>query len=142
MRRICKETVSATCLLWLIGTFVALMGCGYDVGSDESEASAATELTITVWPSGRGGAQREWTLRCDPPGGTLPEPARACSALSAELLKPVPPETICTQIYGGPQVARVRGRLEGRPVDAEFSRTNGCEIHRWNQLQFLFPVKI
>jgi hypothetical protein len=57
-------------------------------------------------------------------------------------LRPLPPDTICTQIYGGPQTARVHGRLRGRPVDARFSRTNGCEIHRWDGVRFLLPVKI
>ena len=125
-----------------MATFLALMtGCAY-AGSSDTEASPATDLTITVWPRGADGLQRQWTLRCDPPGGTLPNPSRACGSLSAELLKPLPRDTICTQIYGGPQAAHVRGSLDGRPIDARFGRTNGCEIHQWNQLGFLFPVKI
>jgi hypothetical protein len=62
--------------------------------------------------------------------------------LTRQALEPLPADSICTQIYGGPQKARVRGRLDGRPVDARFSRVNGCEIHRWDQLRFLFPVRI
>ncbi len=35
---------------------------------------------------------------------------------------------VCTQIYGGPQAARVRGAIDGERVDRRFTRTNGCEI--------------
>lgn len=130
--------------------FLLLMtGCGSGSGSgtSTSEPPAATtapstELTISVQPQGIGGPTRTWTLRCNPPGGSLPRAAAACERLSAEALQPIPPDTICTQIYGGPQTARVRGRLEGRPVDARFGRSNGCEIHSWNSVKFLFPVKI
>lgn len=131
-----------------MGCFLLLMaGCGAWSGSSETEAPStttapSTELTITVQPQGRGGPTRTWTLRCDPPGGSLPSAAAACERLSAEALRPIPPDTICTQIYGGPQTARVRGRLEGRPIDARFGRSNGCEIHSWNRVKFLFPVKI
>ncbi|MGA9762584.1 MAG: hypothetical protein WBQ14_09185 [Gaiellaceae bacterium] len=50
----------------------------------------------------------------------------------------MPTGTACTQIYGGPQVAHVRGRLAGRPIDADFSRNDGCQIARWDRLGFLF----
>ena len=53
----------------------------------------------------------------------------------------VPAGTICTEIYGGPQVARVVGLLEGRKVWARFTRTNGCQISRWNKLSpWLLPA--
>lgn len=106
-------------------------------GSDSASASSTT-LTITVQPQGSGGPARTWTLRCDPPGGNLPRARAACARLRPAALRPLPPDTICTQIYGGPQTARVRGRVDGRPVDTRFSRANGCEIHRWDQLRFLF----
>jgi Subtilisin inhibitor-like len=133
-----------------MGCCLALIaGCGQFGGSDDDDesgsgagTSAATELTISVQPQGAGGPAREWTLRCDPAGGTLPRAQEACSQLTAEALEPLAPGTVCTQIYGGPQKARVRGRIDGSPVDARFSRTNGCEIHRWDTLRFLFPVRI
>jgi hypothetical protein len=52
---------------------------------------------------------------------------------------PVPRDVACTEIYGGPQVASVVGRIAGKDFQATFSRTNGCEIARWNRVQFLFP---
>ena len=128
--------------------FLLLMtGCGPWSDTSETEppsttTAPSTELTITVRPQGTGGPTRTWTLRCKPTGGSLPRPAAACERLRAEALRPVPPDTICTQIYGGPQTARVRGRLEGRPIDVRFGRSNGCEIHSWNRVKFLLPVKI
>jgi hypothetical protein len=122
-----------------------MTACAPLAGSDSesgSSSAAATELTIAVQPSGSSGPTRTWTLRCDPPGGSLPRARTACARLSPEALRPLPPGTICTQIYGGPQTARVRGRVDGRAVDVRFSRTNGCEIHRWDGVRFLLPVRI
>jgi hypothetical protein len=45
---------------------------------------------------------------------------------------------MCTAIYGGPQIARVRGTFEGHTVRATFNRVGGCEIDRWNRVSFLF----
>jgi hypothetical protein len=45
----------------------------------------------------------------------------------------VPANVACTEIYGGPATARVRGTLNGESVDARLSRTNGCEIARWGR---------
>ena len=45
---------------------------------------------------------------------------------------PVPADQMCTQIYGGPETATVRGTWQGERVDASFSRQNGCEIARWD----------
>jgi hypothetical protein len=42
-------------------------------------------------------------------------------------------------VYGGPAVAEVEGLIGGRAVKAQFERRDGCEIHRWDGLRFLFP---
>jgi hypothetical protein len=108
-------------------------------------SSSHTALTVTFWENGQRTSDPEvWTLRCDPARGTLPRPAVACRKLAAggwRLVVPVPASAICTQIYGGPQVARVVGTLEGRRVWARFTRENGCQIARWNRLSpWLFPA--
>jgi hypothetical protein len=104
----------------------------------------SAQLTVTVWPEGRGRAAKVWTLRCGPVGGTLPGRAAACRRLAAAPRgwAPYPPTTVCSQIYAGPQVALVRGLFYGRRVSATFSRRNGCEIARWKRLSFLFPVRL
>ena len=103
-----------------------------------------TSLVVTYWPEGDMSSKRvRWTLRCDPAGGTLPRPARACAKLAAggvKLFAPIPPNTACTEIYGGPQKARVVGVVGGKRVWASFSRENGCHIGRWQRLSpWLLP---
>ena len=103
---------------------------------------ASTSLHITVWPNGQGHpGGKTYTLRCAPAGGTLPRPAAACTRL-ARLTHPfaaTPRDTVCTQIYGGPQQALVTGRFRGHAIRARFSRTDGCEIARWDRVRLLFP---
>ena len=102
---------------------------------------AQTALRVTVWPKGTGGRHHAWTLRCAPPGGSLPRAARACRLLAPlrRPFRPVPANVACTDIYGGPETALVTGSFKGRRVRAVFKRTNGCEIARWNRVRFLFP---
>ncbi|MBT2531184.1 serine protease inhibitor [Arthrobacter sp. ISL-48] len=69
---------------------------------------------------------------------TLPDPEAALAAVERfgeDLFFPKPgPPRLCTQQYGGPQVAVVTGTLHSRAVNATFLRTDGCEIARWNAL--------
>lgn len=116
-------------------------GCGSesgDGGADTArgEPMPATALTITFWPEGRTGPAQEAELTCDPGGGTHPSPAEACKALraNADALAPLPPDSICTQIYGGAQEAEITGVLDGDEIQATFSRQNGCEIDRWDRM--------
>jgi hypothetical protein len=95
-----------------------------------------------VWPSGRSGDKNEATLTCSPPGGTLANADEACRRL-ARLEHPFrrpPGQDICTEIYGGPAVAEIRGTFQDEQVDATFARSDGCEIALWDRHQFLFPV--
>ncbi|MGH3016510.1 MAG: SSI family serine proteinase inhibitor, partial [Gaiellaceae bacterium] len=88
-------------------------GCGSEASDDPPAAGGtepdppATALTVAYRPDGRDGAAREATLTCDPAGGTHPRPAEACEALraNADALAPLPPDLMCTQIYGGPEEA-------------------------------------
>jgi hypothetical protein len=131
----------------LVTVLVAATGtlgfwCSGEAGSAAAGARTA-DLRIAVWPAGKEKAARpvRWTLRCGPVGGTLPRRQRACARLLA-LRRPfrgVPPGIACTEIYGGPNVAEVRGSLRGRRVAARFTRTDGCQIERWNRVRFLLP---
>ena len=93
-------------------------------------------MTITFWPQGREGDSQEATLTCEPTTGTHPNPEAACQALLADpaALEPVPPDSACTMIFGGPEQATVVGVVNGEQVDAEFSRSNGCELDRWDRM--------
>lgn len=73
---------------------------------------------------------------------TVPDPAAALAALEQSGEKiffpaSAPPQN-CTQQYGGPEVATVTGTFKGRDVNAAFSRTDGCQISRWQALAPLF----
>lgn len=109
--------------------------------SDSPDPSpGAAELTIVV--DDGTGQQTTWTLTCDPVGGTHPDPAAACAALTAHGATALPPkrkDVACTEVYGGPQKATIRGTWQGKPVRSSFSRTDGCEISRWDQLKGLLP---
>ncbi len=69
---------------------------------------------------------------------TLPDPDAALEAVERfgeDIFFPQPgPPKLCTQQYGGPQVALVTGTFHGREVTATFKRTDGCEIARWKAL--------
>jgi hypothetical protein len=103
---------------------------------------ASTSLNITVWPHGAGNpGKHNYTLTCAPVRGTLPHRAAACTKLMKvqNPFAPTPKGIACTQIYGGPQEALVTGRFRGNLIRAHFGRKDGCQIARWNRVQFLFP---
>jgi subtilisin inhibitor-like len=113
-------------------------------GAGAGILSSDTALTVTFWENGSRTADRNvWTLRCNPARGTISRPANACRRFAAggwRLVAPVPDSAVCTEIYGGPQVARVVGFIEGRRVWARFTRQNGCQIDRWSRLSpWLLP---
>lgn len=90
----------------------------------DNAAPAVTELTVIVKADR---PSRAYTLVCDPVGGDDPHP-EAASRLLTELeapFAPVPPGTMCTEVYDGPQIATVTGTLRGEPVNAHFNRTDG-----------------
>jgi hypothetical protein len=103
-------------------------------------AAGPADLTIVV--DNGSGTKTTWHLTCPPAGGNHPTPNEACAALGAHgrtALAAVRSDQMCTEIYGGPQTARITGTWQGKPVDATLSRTNGCEIARWNALVGLLP---
>jgi Subtilisin inhibitor-like len=105
-------------------------------------ALAATALSIAVTPA--TGPTHHWTLRCDPLGGTLPHRAGACRKLDAlrDPFAETPRDTVCADVFSGPERAVVRGRFEGRPVSTTFSRRDSCETARWSRVRFLFPIRL
>lgn len=115
-------------------------GVGIGHATDTVSPEAETRLQISVKASEQAPA-KEWTLTCDPAGGTLPEADKACAALGkakADWYAPVPTDQACTMIYGGPEQASVKGVWQGKPIGATFKRTNGCELARWNAVGALF----
>ncbi|MEU8520375.1 SSI family serine proteinase inhibitor [Streptomyces sp. NBC_01216] len=107
----------------------------------------ADSLTVTITKSGHPKADGTFRLECGgQPGGTHPAAADACRRLSqiaregTDPFQPVGKDRICTQQYGGPALAHVTGKWQGRSVDARFSRADGCEIDRWENLEPVLPI--
>lgn len=129
-------------LLVLVLLLVAT-GCA-DSSPSVSTGSGDSELAIAVTVSD-GSTPEEWTLTCgSSAGGDHPDPAAACAALQAVVdeggdpFAPVPADAVCTEIYGGSATATITGTWQGDDVDASYSRTNGCEIARWDPLMDVF----
>lgn len=136
-----------------LATIFSLAACGDEPANDDPAAgpsgtasvspsgtrAAETSLTIEVKASAQASA-KTWTLTCSPPGGTHPKAAEACEALAKakDPFKPVPKDRMCTQIYGGPEIATIKGTYQGAPVDAKFTRDNGCELARWTAVAPMF----
>lgn len=112
---------------------------GASPAAPPSAAAASADLTVVL---DDGSGTTTWHLTCNPTGGNHPDPQLACSVLGAQgerALPPVPAGTMCTELYGGPQKATISGTWRGQRVSARFSRTNGCEIARWDALRGLLP---
>jgi len=103
------------------------------------DAPGPTELTVTLDPDGpRGEKPASESASCEAGSDGSP-----CASLTADVVDPVSPGTACTEIYGGPDEVTLEGTIGGEPVDATFTRANGCEIDRFDRitplLKELFP---
>jgi hypothetical protein len=134
----------------LLITLLAAAGCGQGSGTDPGgsvtpTSSSGTEVPadLTIVVDDGKGTKTTWHLTCSPAGGDHPDPAKACAALARRgriALAAVPADQLCTQVYGGPQTARIMGTWQGEPVDVRLSRTDGCQIARWDALVGLLPA--
>lgn len=141
-------TVTAACAQQSPGTSGGPSGAApTSPGPTAAAPTAVAEVDLTINLTGAPGATpRQFRLVADgsapAAGTTLPDPAAALAAVKqygAELLLKFPdPNRICTDQYGGPEVAVVTGWLDGKAVNATFKRTNGCEIASWQALAPLF----
>ncbi len=118
-----------------------------------AQNAADTQLEIEI-RRGPGRAVEHYALRCNPPTGTVGDPAAACNRISDLVVKatqpsggasfPVGPEDqgtmVCTQVYGGPEIAFVRGRFLGAPVDARLTRENGCTMSNYDATMKLLGI--
>ena len=128
-----------TSALILVVAALALLGAGCGDDDDDSGASTSHRDRDRHHPRRRraGGAGAHESVSCEPGDGS------ACGDLAASDFDPIPANTPCTEIYGGPDEATVEGTVAGEPVSATLTRGNGCEIERFDRLtpllQELFP---
>jgi hypothetical protein len=126
-----QVVIAAVCVLALPAA-----GCGGDDDEPEDRPALQADLVVTVRPDGPGSAAERRTIRCERLGAGS-RVCRGLAGLQPEQLDPVPPDVACTQVYGGPATARVRGELRGKSVDARFNRADGCQIERWDRNRVL-----
>ena len=110
----------------------------------EEDMAGGDHLTVTVRGAG-GRVDGTFEVYCHPEGGSHPDVSGACRAVDRntrwgrDAFAPVPDGGVCTLRYGGPATARVTGRWAGRPVEATYDRSDGCEIERWERMVPLLP---
>jgi hypothetical protein len=64
---------------------------------------------------------------------------QACTALAdasvrTRLIGGAPADQVCTEIYGGPDIATIVGTHDGDTVNTTVDRSNGCGIDDWDRL--------
>jgi hypothetical protein len=130
---------------------------GNDAGphAGQAEGQLTIEITHVADKSAGAGIPVPTGIACDrqspatchgtvtcPADATDKDAAALCTWLAGSgreaLTAKTPHDQVCTEQYGGPEVATVTGTIDGTRVDARFSRVNGCEIARFDAAQRLW----
>jgi hypothetical protein len=111
-------------------------------GSTPAPASAPAsppKVSLDIKVTGGSGGPHNWTLTCDPAGGTHPDPVAACRVLlkAGNPFAPVPKGIMCPMIIAGTRVAKVTGTYLGRHVDTTFT-DGSCDLPRWAKIGQIF----
>jgi Subtilisin inhibitor-like len=109
-------------------------------GSSPGAGAQPAKISLDIQVShGRGTAIRHWTLRCQPAGGTHPDPAAACRVLlhAKNPFGPLRKGIMCPMIVAGSEVAKIRGTWHGKPVNITMNQ-GGCWLARWNEIGQIF----
>ena len=128
--------LAATIALLALGAGgLVMQGCGDGSGSGAAGAGGdpgTGNLQITYIPE-PGTKPRQADLVCP---ATATDAAAACEQIESltAAFDPVPADQACSQQYGGPEQIVLYGRWAGNPVDTTLTRTNGCEIDRYESL--------
>jgi len=119
----------------------ALAACG-----EREPSSAAPRVELKVRVSDGEGQTARATLECRGrrarvTGFLRRARSRPCGFARREarfLASRPDPDRVCTEVFGGPDTARVTGRIGKRRVDRRFSRSDGCAIADWDRASRLF----
>ena len=115
-------------------------GSGHSAGGGAAAAAAhPARVSLVIQVTGTGAKAERWTLRCDPDGGTHPDPQAACDALlhARSPFAALPPHEMCPMIPAGTKIATVQGTWFGKHVDSSFNRS-GCGLPRWDKVGQIF----
>src|SRR4051794_526811 len=97
----------------------ALAGCGSDEGTQAGGPTGQlAKLVVTVDEDGTRGAGKPRTLELDCAKPTDSLACGAAAGVSAADVRKTGGDIACTQIYGGPEEATIKGEIRGQPVDA------------------------
>ncbi len=116
----------------------AATACGSTAAPGGSSAPSP-KVSLDIKVTGGSGGTEHWTLRCDPAGGTHPNPAAACQVLvkAKNPFAPVPRGVMCPMIIAGTRVAKVTGTYFGQHVDTTFTEV-ACQEARWAKIGQIF----
>jgi hypothetical protein len=133
-----KVPAAARCFL-IAAVCAAITACGSTPASSGAAAPApkvSLEITVSTTP---GAPAQHWTLRCDPAGGTHPNPAAACAVLlkAKNPFAQLPKGIMCPMIRVGAKTARIKGSYFGRQIDTTLTQ-GGCHLAQWAQIGQIF----
>ena len=120
----------------LAGCGTAAPGAGSSAGSHANPAKASLTIKVTDKANGK---VTHWTLRCDPPGGTSPDPAAACKALfgTKDTFAPRRHLVMCPMIMVSAKQIIVDGIWFGKKVHRVIV-DGGCDLAIFNSLAKTF----
>ena len=131
---------------------ILLASCGSTSSSESTSISApADEVTLDISIGTEDGptiAIATFSIGADgtPHGTTFLAGDAASSAAAATIATPEGRnrllngesfDQLCSEIYGGPDLATVTGAIAGHGVNTSFHRSNGCGVADWELLESL-----
>lgn len=137
---------------WLLAIALILAACGDTETNSDGNSTVddpiggpypVADLSIVVEHPDR--ETIEYRLTCLGDTATItPEDVdvdeqAACLTLAnpdvvSRLVEGPPTDQVCTEQYGGPDVATISGTIDDQPVDTTVDRTDGCGISDWEEL--------
>ncbi|HYH61686.1 MAG TPA: hypothetical protein VD766_07455 [Solirubrobacterales bacterium] len=133
-----KNSRNAQNLALGIGSALAFLipvtGCGDEDAptSGDSLAGGDVAITVTLDPDGADGPEAEMSQEVNCDDGSADAACLAVADLEASDFDPPSADQACTELFGGPDIATIQGEINGEEVDAELTRSNGCEIERFD----------
>jgi len=121
---------------------IAVAACGTATapgGGGEPTGQAKPRVSLTFrlanFPANH---PAHWTLRCDPPGGSHPDPAAVCAPLlrMKNPFAPLPKRTVCPMIMVSSRAILVTGTWFGSPVHRSII-DGGCDLGLFEKLTAL-----
>jgi hypothetical protein len=108
--------------------------------------SQTTTFTVEVTEPRSGGMYKagSWTVTCGGDRtGNHPNMSAACSALKQkqDIFASTPIDVMCTMQFDQ-GFATVYGIVNGHRIYTTFSRSNGCEIYRWDNASALLDIPV